>query len=408
MAGGAGVTGEESILGGEDDWPDQITAPYLLVLNIPLRTHEGRYWADPLWAKDLALHTRYIRRLSLFCPTVEQAPADDWRPVTRAVEVISAGPPSKWQPLALPALLARMILAVGRADVVHIGLIGQPFPLGWLATPLARLRQRLLVVVVESSFWRAPKGASVRRRLSAALRESINRRCVNACDLALFTTADYRDRLATRPRGKTYVAPATWIDRDHVLSEGALPQVWSTKQPRLLFAGRLTVEKGVLDLLAAAELSGCAVDVVGEGELREACAAAATLRPDRLRLLDSVPHGQAFSTLLDRYPAVVVPTRSDEQPRVLFDAFARGVPAIVSGTAANREIAEHSGACRVFPVGDIGALAALMEQALRDVEGLRPLSEHALGFARSHTHSAMHKTRARLLVDSLDAGGPRR
>lgn len=383
---------------------ERIGEPYLLVLNVPLCWSNGRYWADPLWIKDLLLHLDYIDRLTLFCPIDRRAPPGDWAALDHPNLTIIDGGPSGWPALlALPRTAIRLNRAVARAAIIHTLVAGWPVPFGWLATPLARLRGRFLLIIIESSFWRAQPGASLRRRLSGWLQERINRACVNAADMALFTTDQYRRTLATRPRGASEITPASWLDDAHILSEQEARAKWRAKPDRLLFAGRLIEDKGVATLLAALEQCAVAVDLIGEGPLAEACRRLAARHPERIRLLAPVSYGAAFSELIDGYAGIVVPTLSDEQPRILFDAFARAVPAITSDTPANVELVGDPALGLLSARGDPAALAQAMTTALQDRPRLEAAGLRARAFATSRTHRAMHRDRARLLRRALDA-----
>lgn len=379
-----------------------IEAPYLLVVNIPLHRHAGHFWANPLWAKDLLLHLGYIRHLLLFCPVEQGAPPADAVPVDHpGLEVIAAPPLSRLMALKLPKIVALMDKAVRRATIVHASPAGWPFPLGWIAAWRARVHHRFLLTNIESSFWRAPDGAGPLRRAQAGLFEKAARASVNASDLALFTTDQYRRSLATHPRGAAHLTPASWVDSAQVLSVAQAEASWARKSGRLLFAGRLTAEKGVLCLIRALEATRAPVDIIGEGALLEECRAAAARHPDRVRLLDPVPYGEPFFRLIDAYDAVIVPTLSDEQPRILFDAFARAVPAIVSDTPANVEIVGTHRLGLVTPRDDAGALAAAMDEAIADRPALKTLGLAALAYGRSATHENLHRVRAGHIVELL-------
>lgn len=389
---------------GQDEdakpWPDQIRVPYLMVLNLALIGHAGRYWADPLWAKDLLLHRKYIPDLTLFCPVRNEQPPADWVCI-EGINIVSAGPPGHRLYPAAPMLAVKLWHAIRRAELVHVGLGGWPYPMGWLATPIARLRRRFLLTIIESSFWRVPPDASRLKRTKAAVIERLNKVCVNLCDLALFTTSEYRDSLATSPRGPTYITPATWVDASQLLSVAAARETWRQKSNRFLFAGRLTEQKGVTDLIQAVRSTGCQVDIIGNGELIELCQSAARELPEQIRVLPPVSYGNAFSTLLDDYAALILPTRSDEQPRVMFDAFARAIPVIASSTPANAELIEQSRAGMTFKAEDSADLARVMQHALANRTELEQLGLRGLDFAGARTHVAMHQHRAAIILEEM-------
>jgi len=167
----------------------------------------------------------------------------------------------------------------------------------------------------------------------------------------------------------------------------------------------LTEQKGVTDLIQAIRSTRCQVDIVGSGELIELCQAAARELPKQVRLLPPVSYGDAFSALLDDYSALILPTRSDEQPRVMFDAFARGIPVIASSTSANVELIQQSGAGRLFKVADSADLAAAMEKAMANPAELEQLGLQGLDFAAARTHTAMHRHRAALILEVMRSSG---
>lgn len=384
-----------------------IKEPYLLIVGAPLY-RVGKTWrADPLWQKDLLLHLDEIDDLTVFCPVYDTAPPENWVECFHPrLKVTPIWPLTKASILRIPFLLVKMDKAIRKTSIVHTGMAGWPYALGWFAVPLARLRRRNVMVIIESSFWRVTKGeaVSLRRRLFSRIREAYSRACVNAADASFFTTEAYRTSLATKPRGPTHVFRATWVDPNQILSVDEAMQRWSMKSPRLLFAGRLTKEKGVRVLIAAIEKSNAAVDIVGAGELAAECRAVADRFPDRVRFLDPVPYGTSFSALLDAYMAVVVPTISDEQPRIIFDSHARAVPVIASGTTGHTEFVGHMENGLIVKPGDIDALAAAMEWAASNRPELQRMGLKGLEPMPLRTHQAMHRQRAEAIVASFGLG----
>ncbi len=383
-----------------------IALPYLLVLNIPLHWHAGNYWADPLWKKDLEAHRAQISHLSIACPVARRAPPKDWKRLSASGITVHPLPGmGRLSPLLSPLLAVRLWQAISGARIVHVGVAGWPFPLGWLAIPIARVRRRPLVVVVESAFWRIPPNtaASFASRVRAALWESVNRLAVAACHVSFFTTRAYLDELHAGARGVAHVLPAVWIDEDQLIDRARLSALEEERRGRFLFAGRLTPGKGVDLLLQAIEQSGVAVDIVGEGELRDAVLAAALRQTTLVRLIDPVDYGPAFTALLDGYAALVVPTITDEQPRVIFDAFARGVTVLASATNGNRQIIEHGHDGLLFTPGDMRALADTLLEAHSHPERIAAMGRTALDEMAGRTHAAMHASRARAITDALSS-----
>lgn len=381
-----------------------IALSYLLVLNVPLHWHADGYWADPLWKKDLEAHRAQISRLSIACPVTQGTPPTDWQRLSATGIAVHPLPAmGKLSPLLAPLIALRLWRAISGARIVHVGVAGWPFPLGWLAIPIARVRRRLLIVVVESAFWRIPSGAAASplARARAWLWERINRRAVAACDISFFTTRAYLDELHAGTGGAAHVLPAVWIDDEQLIDQTGLATLEETRRGRFLFAGRLTAGKGVGLLLQAAVESGVAVDIVGEGEMRDVVLAAAQRHPQLIRLVDPVDYGPAFTALLDGYAALVVPTVTDEQPRVIFDAFARGLAVLASATTGNRQLVEDGHNGLLFAPGDAGALALILAEAQRDPGRITDMGRTARIEMAGRTHAAMHAERARVILDIL-------
>ncbi len=381
-----------------------ITEPYLLVLNIQLHWHDGDYWADALWRKDLEAHLAEIADLSIACPVAAAPPPPSWERVTRTGIVVHPLPVmGRLSYLAWPSTAAKLWRAISGARIVHTGVAGWPFPLGWIAIPVAHFRRRLTILVIESAFWRIPPGAAASpfARLRARFHEVVNRRLTRLCDLTFFTTQSYLDSLHTGPPDPAHVLPAVWVDEDQLIAPERLAELAPAKGAALLFAGRLTDAKGVRLLLDAIGRSRVPVDIIGEGELRDVVAQAQKEAPSLVRLLEPVDYGAAFSALLDRYAALIVPTISDEQPRIIFDAFARGLPALASATSGNRQIVEQGRTGLLFEPNDAAALATTLAAAVAEPESLRLMGKRALLDMANRTHKAMHAQRARVVAERL-------
>jgi glycosyltransferase involved in cell wall biosynthesis len=389
--------------------------PYLLVSFLPYyEDRDGAVWLEQAWHHDVVEHLAYLKSFTLCAPRlpkrdqpglvrVDAPPGVRFRvaplpPQTSAARALRA----------LPRTAAAVWRAVGEAEVVHSSVIGWPFPLGWVANPIAVLRRRRLVVVVESS-WRSDAG-SWKAKLLDGVSTAMARWSCNHADVVLFTQPAYREALLTRPRGAAYVTPAVWVNEADILETKAAQESWARKLAgpvRLLFAGRLVTAKGIDVLLAALralDSRGVAatIDVIGGGERREACVAAAReLRSVRLELLDPVPYGDPFFQVVQRYHAVLVPSLSDEQPRIVFDASARAVPVIASDTDGLRPHVDAETTGWLVPRGDVYALAQAIERALASAPDLRDLGMAALEANRRFTHRGMHRVRAAILREHL-------
>jgi glycosyltransferase involved in cell wall biosynthesis len=402
-----------------------ISNRYLLVSNIPCYVDPaGRKYVAPLWQKDLREHQIYLPRLVLACPCIHAIPPADMVPITDypdsgelPVVALRASASLLGAVFHLPVTVAALWGAVGMTEIVHCGVAGWPIPLGWVVTPIAWLRRRFLVVLVESAPWRSRPGmaTSIKFRIKSALYEAMARLCSRVASLAIFTHSGYEKSLLKTGHSEGCVIPASWIDEGAILSRSEAEAAWENKSAtpgglRLLFVGRLQEEKGVRVLLEALRLVSneglnVELDILGAGELWDECQrlASAWRGPSQLRLLGTVPYGPEFFSLLQDYHAVVVPSLSDEQPRIVFDAYSQALPVLASRTEGLTDCIQEGVTGMLVRPGDADDFAGLIRWASGNKERLRTMGAAALDMARGMTHQTMHRRRCKILLEKLGA-----
>lgn len=404
-----------------------IPDPYLLVITIPCYLDtQGRRFVEELWHKDLLKHLDHIANLTLASPThLEPPPPGRYLPIDPSPTAGSITfvdlPPCRstfYSILTLPKAVSRLWKAVGAADVVHANVAGWPVPYGWLAAPIAKLRGKFLLTNIESAAWRTNwrKPFSPKRLILGSLFEGMARLCVNLSDLATFTQPGYRDELLLKRRSaRGHVVSASWIDEADILRPEQAEAVWAAKlidpdRPlRLAYAGQLNESKGVAVLLSALEDlarrgTRAHVQIYGNGAMLGASQELANRLHGNvsMELCGTLPYGPEFFAKLGEQDLLIVPSLSDEQPRIVFDAFSQAVPVIASDTAGLRQcVTDGQNGWLVSP-GDPSALAVAVVRAAGDRQALRLLGIKALDTARALTHDAMHLQRAELLKSALE------
>lgn len=164
-------------------------------------------------------------------------------------------------------------------------------------------------------------------------------------------------------------------------------------------------EKGittVLDAITALEpmlgpetQPGIALDIIGEGPLRERIAQYIEAHEGsvELRLCDPVPYGPAFFKMVQGYHAMLLANRFEEQPRVIFDSFSQGVPVISSATQGVLDIVEPEQTALVFPRDDARAMAQQMLRFAMDRALQDRMARAALAAGSHKNHHQMHAER---------------
>jgi glycosyltransferase involved in cell wall biosynthesis len=246
-----------------------------------------------------------------------------------------------WLALALPLFLASFVRAARRAardaDVVHAH---------WLPAGAVALASRRPVVLtvhgtdVELARRARPLARAVVRRMNVVLAVS------NAL-------ADELRGLGGRD---VRVVP-NGVELPDVVGEEAEP-------PEILFAGRLSREKGILELVEAAR--GHKLVVAGDGPLRARVPEAlGWLPPDEL------------ASLYARAAVVACPSHREGFGVACAEAMAHGRAVVASDVGGLRDLVGDGETGLSVPPADVGALRRALERLLADAELRRRLGANA-------------------------------
>jgi len=235
--------------------------------------------------------------------------------------------------LALPLMLRGLERAARRAardaDLVHAH---------WL--PLGRVAMRLgLPFVVQ--LWGTD--VEVARRMPWPARRIIRAASLTLCaSTALAEAARELGAAEVRVIGSGVEVPAS-------VGEEATP-------PEVLYAGRLSAEKGILDLLAAAN-NGMKLTIAGDGPLRDRVPGA----------LGFVSH-DALGPLYDRAAVVAVPSHREGFGVVCAEAMAHGRPVVAAAVGGLLDLVADEETGLLVPPRDVPALRGALKRLLADDE----------------------------------------
>jgi glycosyltransferase involved in cell wall biosynthesis len=143
--------------------------------------------------------------------------------------------------------------------------------------------------------------------------------------------------------------------------------------PEVLFVGRLSREKGILELVEAAD--GMKLVVAGDGPLRGRVPGA----------LGFVPHHE-LAPLYERAAVVAVPSHREGFGVACAEAMAQGRPVVASAVGGLLDLVVDGETGLLVPPRDVPALRAALERLLADEELRRRLG--AAGRERARRHFA--------------------
>lgn len=278
----------------------------------------------------------------------------------------------------------------GRADHVHVPPPGD-IPLLGMLVALA-LRKRLIVRYCGS--WVKTKRTTVMNRVTRGL-------------MRLFA-GGRNVMLATGEADRPPARGVHWIFATGI-SEQELRQIRPVNgrglsaPPQIAYVGRLSVEKGVANLLEAVALlerEGLGplpeVTLIGDGPDRSLLAdrVAALGWNGRVRFAGQLDRA-GLNAALDRADFCVQPSLSEGYSKAWLDAFAHGLPVLASEAGAARAVIGDERGWLVAP-GDVPMLAARLREVLSEPRDWPALRLRCREFAESRTLEAWSQEIGRL------------
>jgi glycosyltransferase involved in cell wall biosynthesis len=246
-----------------------------------------------------------------------------------------------WRVSLLPAMLGSFSLAARRAsrdaDLVHAH---------WLPAGAVALTTGKPFVV---QLWGTD--VELARRAKPLARRVLRRARLVIC--ASNALADSARELGAR---EVRVIPSG-VDVPEGVAEEAEP-------PEVLFAGRLSPEKGILELVEAA--NGMTLVVAGDGPLRDRVPGA----------LGFVPH-HALGPLYERAAVVAVPSHREGFGVVCAEAMAYGRPVVAGAVGGLLDLVADGETGLLVPPRDVSALREALERLIGDRELRRRMGEAA-------------------------------
>jgi glycosyltransferase involved in cell wall biosynthesis len=251
-----------------------------------------------------------------------------------------------WLALLVPALLASFVRAARRvdADLLHAHWL----PAGWVAE---RSGKPYVVQVWGTDVELARRAPWLARRVLRRAR------------LVIAASNDLAERARALGAREVRVIPSGVELPERVGTEAEPAEV--------LYAGRLSAEKGVLELLDAAE--GLNLVVAGDGPLR-----------DRIPFARGfVPHDE-LQQLYARAAVIACPSRREGFGVACLEAMAHGRPVVATRVGGLLDLVVDGETGIVVPPRDPAALRSALERLLVDPDLRRKLGSAGRDRARTH------------------------
>jgi glycosyltransferase involved in cell wall biosynthesis len=273
-----------------------------------------------------------------------------------------------WLALFLPAMLLSFTRAARRAsrdaDLVHAHWLPTGLVAAWTGRPFVVQLWGTDVELARRSPWLA-------------------RRILRRARLVICASTELAEAAAALGAREVRVIPGG-VDVPETVGEPDEP-------PHVLYAGRLSPEKGVLELVEAAR--GLPLVVAGDGPLRDRVPEA----------LGFVPHDELLR-LYERAAVVACPSHREGYGVVCAEAMAHGRPVVASAVGGLLDLVVDGETGLLVPPGDVAAFRGALERLLGD-PGLRNRLGRAAG-ERAREYLSWERSTALTLAAYDDALRP--
>lgn len=407
---------------------------YLMATHIPMFVDGDRVFVDDSWFSDLDLSRKFfsphwgpVHLIGPYLPASE-AKAGHLHEVGPDTENLVLHPSiradtrvrSFW-PAARRKWEADLKPLVEQADVVHCS-VDDPFRPMHLATMRAGLKANKVTVLIgfDMDVWDTlgPKLGQMSKRQKAmhvartAGMDLWMRWCARHASVAMLKEGLVYDRYAPWAKNPREFCHSMHSDR-FLISDDTFEQRMTTLHKgrgiHVGYFGRFIARKGLADtvrIVAKARERGVDVTyhLIGEGPQQDELEALASELGigEHVVFEGSFPYGEELHTKLRALDALLFTPTEEDTPRMVYDAFAAGLPLLTSDIAFLRRRADRDKASVVFGISAIDEGAGVLVDLDQNREKLEALSRVAKEAGKRHSVERWYGERLQWTLDAAE------
>ncbi len=238
--------------------------------------------------------------------------------------------------------------------------------------------------------------------------------CVRSADLSMLKGRSLMERYAQIARNAKLIQNTSY-SAEHIVSEEIVAartrSLQESRRLRLVYFGRFEKRKGLeqsIEIIARLKALGVVVefDVFGTGAEQEQLRSLASNLgvEDRIKFRGYLAYGPELFQVISDYDGLLFTPLAEDTPRMIFDAYACGLPVVAYDIEYVRERADIDGGVEALPFLDIDGAAHRIAALDRDRGRLVTLAMEALAAARENTAEAWYRRRAEWTFEAYDRG----
>ena len=404
---------------------DSLGDRLMLVLPLPIHRLNGQFFIEAQAANGLRLWLEHFTQVTLLCPLRDE-------PVPRTSVPVSTVPgvsrlevvplPSTYTPVsfarALPATRRLLAHQIERSRYLHFAIGGLIGDWGAVAGLIAKGRHRPFAVWtdrVESSVahFQANEFLGLKkiyRRTLARVMRHYERHVIRQSTLGLFHGGgcySAYSRFSCEP----HLVHNIHLGREAQISAEELAAKLSREAgtvPRVVYAGRVSREKGVFDwveVLVRVAATGQPFVAQWFGEGPQLVAARSLVQrhglADRITFPGPTYDRAKLLAVIRKQDIFLFCHKTPESPRCLIEALISGTPIVGYETEYSKDLIRKEGGGLLTPADDSAALAATVSNLLSDRQRLARFAELAAAAGRQYSDDQVFAHRSQIMKTLL-------
>ena len=209
-------------------------------------------------------------------------------------------------------------------------------------------------------------------KLIAGASKAVYRKVIKKCDLQVYISQGLEKKYKVEGV-KSRIINENRVKRRDIVDFESVSHRTPNEPLKLIFAGRLSPEKRIFDIIKAVEeTDGVQLSVLGDGVQKNQILDYINSHnlSGKVKLCEPVQWGDELFSFMKKHHALVLPSESEGLGLVLLEAMSCGISVMASRTGGIPDIVEDGYNGQLFDVGNVGQLKKCIEK-IRDDEAVR-------------------------------------
>lgn len=180
------------------------------------------------------------------------------------------------------------------------------------------------------------------------------------------------------------------VGEDQIIEESVLKNKLNTIETdkiKFFYIGRLVYEKGLDTLIkgfAGIPKEKYEINIIGDGDEMERLKRLSEDLDIHVNFFGWVPWGEELFSIISRQHIIIIPHRTEEMTRTVFDSMAQGVGFITTKTIALSDVVSKVKNGMTFSIDDSDELNSHIKRIIEDTDLIKKWSRNSFNYIKKH------------------------